>query len=52
MAFGMQSAKVDGDGKLWFVGAFEETNPLQAAGRLKGKYDYSMGLGCYDPFKK
>lgn len=46
---GMQGAKVDKDGRLWFVGAFAEPNPELAARR--GRRAYSMGLGCYDPFR-
>jgi hypothetical protein len=51
-AYGMQGAKVDKDGKVWFVGAFEEPNPEYEAGRMRRKFSYSMGLGCYDPFAK
>jgi hypothetical protein len=51
-AYGMQGAKVDSDGRVWFVGAFEEPNPEYVAGRMRGKFPYSMGLGCYDPFRK
>jgi len=50
-AFGMGGAKVDREGRLWFVGAFEEPDPKLAAGRMRGKRAYSMGLGRYDPFK-
>jgi hypothetical protein len=47
---GMGGAKVDSQGRLWFVGAFSEPDPkLQAGG---GRRPYSMGLGCYDPSRK
>ncbi len=51
MSFGMGAAAVDREGKLWFVGAFEELNERYAAGTMSG-VRYSMGLGCYDPFNK
>ncbi|MFB3826585.1 MAG: hypothetical protein ACE15B_07435 [Bryobacteraceae bacterium] len=47
---GMGGAKIDADGRLWFVGAFEEPDPKYQVGR--GRRPYSMGLGCYDPFHK
>jgi len=50
-AYGMGGAKTDRDGRIWFVGAFDEADPRLAAGRMQGKYGYSMGLGCYDPFR-
>lgn len=50
-AFGMGGAKVDKEGRIWFVGAFEERDPRYAVGRIQRKYPYSMGLGCYDPRK-
>ena len=48
-AYGMGGAKVDRDGKLWFVGAFEEPDKSFQAGQIQGKYGYSLGLGMYDP---
>jgi hypothetical protein len=48
-AYGQGGAKVDRDGKVWFVGAFEEPNPKLAANK-EGRRQYSLGLGCYDPF--
>jgi hypothetical protein len=48
---GMGGAKVDREGRLWFVGAFSEPDPRYQAGR-SGSQGYSMGLGLYDPFKK
>lgn len=50
-AYGMDSAQADKDGKIWFVGAFEEPNPKKVAGKIVEEYPYSIGLGCYDPFK-
>lgn len=47
--YGMGSAKVDRDGRLWFVGAFEETDPKLAAGKIQDKHFFSLGLGVYDP---
>jgi hypothetical protein len=51
-AYGMQGAKVDADGKVWFVGAFEEPNPDYVARKIRRKFPYSMGLGCYDPHRR
>jgi len=48
-AYGLGGAKVDRDGRLWFVGAFEEPDPRFAAGKIQGRYPYSLGLGMYDP---
>jgi hypothetical protein len=48
-AYGMGGAKVDRDGRLWFVGAFEEPDPNFAAGKIQGRYPYSVGLGVYEP---
>jgi hypothetical protein len=48
-AYGMGGAKVDRDGRLWFVGAFEEPDPKYQAGKIQGRYGYSLGLGMYDP---
>jgi len=50
-AYGMGAAKTDTDGRIWFAGAFEEPDSKLVAGRVMGKYPYSMGLGCYDPSK-
>lgn len=50
-AYGMDGAQADKDGKIWFVGAFEEPDPEKASGKIIGKYPYRIGLGCYDPFK-
>lgn len=44
---GMGGAKIDQQGRLWFVGAFTEPDPRYRA-RSTGR-PYSMGLGCYDP---
>lgn len=51
-AYGMGAAKVDRDGRIWFVGAFEEPDPKLAAGAIRGKNYFSLGLGCYDPLGK
>ena len=48
-ASGMGGAKVDKEGRLWFVGAFSEPDPKYQVG---GRRAYSMGLGCYDPREK
>ncbi len=48
-ASGMGGAKVDKDGRLWFVGAFSEPDPKF---QVTGRRPYSMGLGCYDPSRK
>jgi len=47
---GMGGAKVDKDGRLWFVGSFSESDPRYQIGR--GRHAYSMGLGCYDPLHR
>ena len=51
-AYGMGGARADRDGRIWFVGAFEENDPAYAIGKMRGEKMYSMGLGCYDPFTK
>lgn len=48
-AYGMGGAKADAQGRIWFVGAFEESDPARAARPGVGKFPYSMGLGCYTP---
>lgn len=50
--FGMQGMQIDAQGRVWFMGAFEELDPKRAAGKLLDKVDYSLGLGLYDPFEK
>jgi hypothetical protein len=47
---GMGGAKIDKDGNLWFVGAFSEADPKYQV--ASGRRPYSMGLGCYEPFRK
>lgn len=47
-AYGMGGAKLDHEGRLWFVGAFEEPNAELSAGKIQGRYAYSLGLGVYD----
>ena len=48
-AFGLEAAETDRKGRIWFVGAFEEPDPVYVAGKLRGRYPYSLGLGCYEP---
>jgi hypothetical protein len=50
LAFGMGAAAADKDGRIWFVGAFEESDERYKAWKIRG-IDYSMGLGYYDPFE-
>jgi len=40
------------DGKLYFVGALEESDPRRAANKIDNKWPYSMGLVCYTPEKE
>jgi hypothetical protein len=49
-AYGMGAAETDDQGRIWFVGAFEEKNPDFVVNRLSTRLPYSLGLGCYDPF--
>ncbi|MBN1291846.1 MAG: hypothetical protein JXB48_08395 [Candidatus Latescibacteria bacterium] len=49
-ALGQGGACTDGEGRIWFVGAFEEPEEKFVV-RTLGNTPYSMGLGCYDPFK-
>ena len=39
----------DSQGRLWFVGAFEESDPARAAHPESSQRPYSLGLGCYLP---
>ncbi len=48
-AFGMGAAETDKEGRIWFVGAFEEPDPQYAVMKMSGKFPYSLGLGCYEP---
>ncbi len=51
-AWGMGGAQADQQGRIWFVGSFEENDPEYAVRRMRrGGGMYSMGLGCYDPLK-
>lgn len=52
LAYGMGAAETDKDGKIWFVGAFEEPVEKYVVRYLQDKHLYSLGLGCYDPNKK
>jgi hypothetical protein len=47
--YGMGAAETDKDGRIWFVGAFEEPDPDYVVRMMRGKFPYSLGLGCYDP---
>jgi hypothetical protein len=49
--YGMGAAGTDRDGKIWFVGAFEEPDEKYVVRKMSGEFPYSMGLGCYDPFE-
>jgi hypothetical protein len=51
-AYGMGAAETDREGKVWFVGAFEEKDPKYVVGKMRGNSPYSLGLGCYDPSEK
>jgi hypothetical protein len=46
--YGLGAAETDSEGRIWFVGAFEEPDSAFVVGRMGGM-PYSMGLGCYDP---
>jgi hypothetical protein len=48
-AYGLGGAETDSQGRIWFVGAFEEPNQDYVVRHINGKYPYSMGLGCFDP---
>ncbi len=51
-AYGMGAADTGPEGKVWFVGAFEEKDPKYVVSKMRGNSPYSLGLGCYDPAKK
>ena len=51
-AYGMGGAQADKKGRIWFVGAFEEPHKEYQIRKMRGKFPYSMGLGCYNPFGK
>ena len=48
LAMGQGGAESDANGRIWFVGAFEENDPEYKVSEIKGT-GYSLGLGCYDP---
>ncbi len=50
-AYGMGAAETDREGKVWFVGAFEEKDPKYVVRNLSGSFPYSLGVGCFDPAK-
>jgi hypothetical protein len=39
------------DGKIYFVGAVEESDPKRVANRIDNKWPFSMALLCYTPEK-
>jgi len=47
----MGGTETDSQGRIWFVGAFEEPDPDYVVRKIRDKFPYSLGLGCYDPFK-
>ncbi len=47
-AYGMGGAETDSQGRIWFVGAFEEPDPKYQAWKI-GDQPYAMGLGMFDP---
>ncbi|NND31757.1 MAG: hypothetical protein HKN76_04140 [Saprospiraceae bacterium] len=49
--YGMGAADTDAAGRVWFVGAFEEKNQNYEVRKMRGKFPYSLGLGCFDPKK-
>jgi hypothetical protein len=50
--YGMQGMKVDADGRIWFMGAFDEPDPKLIAGKMQGRVPYCMGLGMVNPSVK
>lgn len=48
-AYGTGGAQADEQGRIWFVGAFEEPNEEYVVRRMSRRRPYSMGLGCYQP---
>lgn len=50
-AYGMGAAETDAQGRIWFVGAFEEKDDDYVVRKIKGQFPYSLGLGVYDPFE-
>jgi hypothetical protein len=51
-AYGLGGAETDEHGRIWVVGAFEETDEEYVVRRINGLYPYSMQLACYDPMKQ
>ena len=51
-AYGMGAADTDSEGRIWFVGAFEEKDQKYFVRKMRGSFPYSLGLGCYDPSEK
>ncbi|MCP5113944.1 MAG: hypothetical protein GY953_24180 [bacterium] len=48
-AYGTGGAQADAEGRIWFVGAFEEPNKEYEVRKMRGRFPYSMGLGMYNP---
>ncbi len=48
-AYGMGAADTDSEGRIWFVGAFEEKDQKYFVRKMSRSFPYSLGLGCYDP---
>ncbi len=48
-AYGMGAAETDAEGRVWFVGAFQEQDERYVVRNLRGNNPYSLGLGCYTP---
>lgn len=48
-AYGMGAAETDSQGRVWFVGAFEEKEEAYMVREIRGKFPYSLGLGCFEP---
>ena len=51
-AYGMGAADTDSEGRIWFVGAFEEKDQKYFVRKMRRNFPYSLGLGCYDPSNK
>ena len=46
---GLEGAETDKDGRVWFVGSFEQSDEVI---KKNGGFNIALGLGCYDPFSK
>ncbi|NND07355.1 MAG: hypothetical protein HKN87_13340 [Saprospiraceae bacterium] len=47
--YGMGAADTDAQGRVWFIGAFEEKDTKFVVRNMRGEFPYSLGLGCYKP---